>query len=267
MAVNIIINGALGRMGREIAGIVLADEETHLVGCIEKQGHPAIGSDIGIFINAGTMGVSITSSLKDIPGDSAVVIDFTAPDSTRALLEEIEGTGRGVVTGTTGLTDDDMELMKKVAQKNAVLFSPNMSLGINFLFYLTQITAEKLGEDFNIEIIETHHKYKKDSPSGTAKLLGEIASKAIGCPDDETIKHGRAGLIGERPFKEIGMHSVRGGDIVGDHTVLFAGSGERLELKHTAHSRLTFAQGAVKAAKWLHAQGPGFYSMRDVLGF
>lgn len=267
MSVNIIINGALGRMGREIAGIVLADDETSLVGCIEKVGHPAIGSDIGSYIGGATIGISIASSVNDIPGEGAVVLDFTAPDSTRALLKDIEGKGRGVVTGTTGLTDDDMELMKKVSQKNAVLFSPNMSLGINFLFYLTQITAEKLGEDFNIEIIETHHKYKKDSPSGTAKLLGEIASKAIGCSNDETIKHGRAGIIGERPLKEIGMHSVRGGDIVGDHTVLFAGPGERLELKHTAHSRLTFAQGAVKAAKWLHSQGPGFYSMRDVLGF
>ncbi len=267
MAVNIIINGVLGRMGREIAGIVLADEETHLVGCVEERGNPAIGSDIGSFIGCGTTGISITSSLKDIHVDTAVVMDFTAPDSTRALLEEIEGTGIGVVTGTTGLTDGDMELMEKVSKKNAVLFSPNMSLGINFLFYLTKITAEKLGDDFNIEIIETHHKYKKDSPSGTAKLLGEIASKAIGCSDNETIKHGRTGFIGERPLKEIGMHSIRGGDIVGDHTVLFAGSGERLELKHTAHSRLTFAQGAVKAAKWLHLKGPGFYSMHDVLGF
>lgn len=267
MAVNIIINGALGRMGREIAGIVLADGETHLQGCIEKQGHNATGLDIGSFIGCGTTEIIISSSLKDIAYTNAVVMDFSAPDSTRTLLEEAEGTELSVVCGTTGLTDDDMELMKKVSQKNAILFSPNMSLGINFLFYLTKITAERLGGDFNIEIIETHHKYKKDSPSGTAKHLCKIASKAIGCSENETVKHGRKGFVGERPLKEIGVHSIRGGDIVGDHTVLFAGSGERLELRHTAHSRLTFAQGAVKAAKWLHSQGPGFYSMHDVLGF
>lgn len=267
MAVDIIINGALGRMGKELAGIVLLDEEVQLIGCIEKAGHPATGSDIGDHLCLQKTKIPIGSSFKDIPVSAAVVIDFTTPSLTRSLLKEVKGTEAGIVIGTTGLTDNDMELMREVSKTNGVLFSPNMCLGINFLFYLTQVAAKRLGKDFDIEIIETHHKFKKDSPSGTAKVLGEIVSKAIGCSDNEAIKHGRVGFTGERSPQEVGMHSVRGGDIVGDHTVLFAGTGERLELKHMAHSRVTFAKGAVKAAKWLHSKGPGLYSMRDVLGF
>ena len=266
MAVDIIINGALGRMGKEIAGVVLSDEEVRLSGCIEKADHPETGTDIGSHIGLQKVKIPINSSLKEIPVNAAVVIDFTTPASTRSLLKEIKGTEAGIVIGTTGLTDDDMELLKEVSRTNAVLFSPNMSLGINFLYYLVQVTAKKLGKDFDIEIIEAHHKFKKDSPSGTAKALGEIVSKATGRFDNETIKYGRVGFVGERSSQEVGMHSVRGGDIVGDHTVLFAGTGERLELKHMAHSRVTFAKGAVRAAKWLHSKGPGLYSMRDVLG-
>lgn len=267
MAVNVIINGALGRMGREIAGIALADEEIRLVGCIEIPEHSAIGSDVGDSIGLGKSGISISSSFKEISINKSVIIDFTTPDSTRALLKEIEGTDTRIVIGTTGLSDTDIRLIKEVSQKNGVLFSPNMSLGINFLFYLTQIAAEKLGKDFDIEIIEAHHRLKKDSPSGTAKRLGEIASAAMDCSYNDAVRHGRNGIVGERSAKEIGMHAVRGGDIVGDHTVLFAGPGERLELKHIAHSRTTFAQGAIKAAKWLSLQGPGLYSMRELLGF
>jgi 4-hydroxy-tetrahydrodipicolinate reductase len=142
-----------------------------------------------------------------------------------------------------------------------------MSLGVNVLFHLTRIATEKLGNIYDIEIIEAHHKFKKDSPSGTAKRLGEIASAALNLSYEDAVKNGRSGFTGERTSKEIGMHAVRGGDIVGEHTVLFAGLGEHLELKHTAHSRATFARGAIMASKWLKAQGPGFYSMRDLLGF
>ena len=267
MAVDIIINVALGRMGKAIVGVALSDKDVHLVGCIEKPGHPAAGTDIGNHCGLQKTKVPIKTSFKEIPVRRAVVIDFTSPAATRSLLKEIKGTEASIVIGTTGLTDNDIELMREVSKTNGVLFSPNMSLGINFLFYLTQVTAERLGKDFDIEIIEAHHKFKKDSPSGTAKVLGEIIAKAIDRSDDEAIKYGRVGFVGERSSQEIGMHSVRGGDIVGDHSVLFAGTGERLELKHMAHSRVTFAKGAVKAAKWLHSKGPGLYSMRDVLGF
>lgn len=267
MATNVIITGVLGRMGKEIARIVCADNDMILKGGTELPTHPAIGSDIGDSLGLGKTGIMVYPSLKEIECDNAVIIDFSSPASTRSLLDEIKGTETRIVIGTTGLTETDMMMIKETARTNAVLYSPNMSLGVNFLFYLTKIAAEKLGGEFDIEIIETHHRFKKDSPSGTAKRLGEIASEAIGCSYDDVIMHGRNGLVGERPAKEIGMHAVRGGDIVGDHTVLFAGPGERLELKHCAHSRATFAKGAVTAAKWLHTQPSGFYAMHDLLGF
>ncbi len=267
MATNIIITGVLGRMGREIARIVWTDNDMVLAGGTEAAGHQSTGSDIGEFLGLGKTGITICSSLKEIKCDNVVVIDFSSPASTRSLLEEIKGTDTRIVIGTTGLNESDMTMIKETARTNAILYSPNMSLGINFLFYLTKIAAEKLGSEFDIEIIETHHQFKKDSPSGTAKRLGEIASEAIGCSYNDVVRYGRNGLVGERPAKEIGMHAVRGGDIVGDHTVLFAGSGERLELKHSAQSRTTFARGAVAAAKWLHTQPCGLYAMHDLLEF
>jgi len=267
MAVGIVVNGVLGRMGKEIAQTVFTDSEVVLRGCIEREGHPSLGADIGGFLGIEKTGVTIRSSLKEIAGNVDVIIDFTTPASTRSLLQEIQGTTTAIVIGTTGLSDSDMALIKKASGANAILFSPNMSLGVNFLFYLTQIAAERLGGDFDIEIIEAHHRFKKDSPSGTAKMLGEIAAAARGSSYKEAASHGREGVVSERPTEQIGMHAVRGGDIVGDHTVLFAGIGERLEIRHCAHSRTTFARGAVKAAKWLHDQKPGLYSMRNVLGF
>ncbi len=267
MTVDIIIHGMLGRMGREIANIVLNDKETRLVGATEKPGHPAIGKDTGDYLGVGKTGVPVSSSLSDIPIEKSVVIDFTTPESTRLLLNEINDRTLSIVIGTTGLSENDFSIIKNTAKKNAVLCSPNMSLGVNFLFYLTQITSEKLGKDFDVEIIEAHHRFKKDSPSGTAKELGEIVAAALNSSYNESIRNGRSGITGKRGSKEIGMHAVRGGDIVGDHTVLFAGDGERLELKHTAQNRATFAKGAVKAAKWLNTQAPGLYTMRDLMDF
>jgi 4-hydroxy-tetrahydrodipicolinate reductase len=156
--------------------------------------------------------------------------------------------------------------IEALASLAPVVFSPNMSLGVNLLFHLTGQIAARLGSDFDIEIIETHHRDKRDAPSGTARRLGEIAAAARGLSYDRDVRHGRAGLVGQRSDREIGMHAVRGGDIVGDHTVLFAGTGERIEVRHAAHSRATFARGAVTAAKWLADRPPGLYTMRDVLG-
>jgi 4-hydroxy-tetrahydrodipicolinate reductase len=266
MAVSIIINGILGRMGREIARIIAADSKTTCVGGIEMPGHSAMGSDIGAQLGIDEIkGVVLSASLSEVEARPAVVIDFTAPAVTCALLEEIKGTDTRIVIGTTGLSDKDMRLVQEVSRKTAVFFSPNMSVGVNFLFQLTKLAAEKLGNDFDIEIIETHHHFKKDSPSGTAKRLGEIVAKAINTSYDESVRNGRDGIVGERGRKEIGMHAVRGGDIAGEHTVLFAGMGERIELKHCAHSRSNFAQGAVTAAKWLCDKPAGLYSMQDML--
>jgi len=267
MAINVIINGILGRMGREIGSIALCDKDITLIGGTEMPGHSAIGSDIGKHFGMGKVGAAIYSSIREFDLDDSVIIDFTSPESTVNIVKDIEGSNSRMVIGTTGLSNEEIDRIKNHSVKKAILFSPNMSLGINFLFHLTKVAAEKLGKDFDIEIIEAHHRQKKDSPSGTAKRLGEIASATLNLSYEDAIKNGRSGFVGERTSKEIGMHAVRGGDIVGEHTVLFAGLGERLELKHTAHSRATFAQGAIKAAKWLKTKGPGFYSMRDLLGF
>ncbi len=267
MAINVIINGILGRMGREIGSIALCDKDVTLIGGIELPGHSTIGSDIGEHFGVGKVGAAIYSSIKEIDLNNSVIIDFTSPKSTMNLIKDIEGSNSRMVIGTTGLSNEEIDKLKTLSAKNATLFSPNMSLGINFLFYLTKIASEKLSKDFDIEIIEAHHRHKKDSPSGTAKRLGEIASSALGLTYNEAIKNGREGFVGERTSKEIGMHAVRGGDIVGEHTVLFAGPGEHLELKHTVLNRATFAQGAIRAVKWIISQEPGFYSMHDLLGF
>lgn len=267
MTTRIIINGILGRMGREVTAAVCADTDTELAGGIEKSGTAAIGRDIGEYTGAGRTGVVIVDSLRELQTDEAVIIDFSSPESTSSLLSEVRGTGAKLIIGTTGLPDSVLSAIRETAGRNAVLHSANMSLGVNYLFYLTKIAAEKLGKDFDIEIVEAHHRFKKDSPSGTAKKLGEIAAAAAGYAYHDAIVNGRAGMTGPRTKKEIGMHAIRGGDIVGDHTVLFAGMGERLELRHVAQSRNTFAQGAVYAAKWLSKKkDPGLYTMSDVFG-
>ncbi len=266
MAANIVINGILGRMGREIAAIVNSDDNAKLAGGTEVSTNPEIGKDIGDLLAVGNKGIALESDPAVFAKEGNVFIDFTAPVSTIALANTIKGTGAGIVIGTTGLSAEEKKAIDQLSKENPVLFSPNMSMGVNFFFHLTKIASEKLGLNFDIEIIEAHHHFKKDSPSGTARRLGEIAAEAIGSTYEEAVVDGRSGIVGERPKKEIGMHAVRGGDIVGDHTVLFAGPSERIELKHQAHSRSVFAQGAVAAAKWLSGKPAGLYSMNDVLG-
>jgi 4-hydroxy-tetrahydrodipicolinate reductase len=266
MTTNIIITGILGKMGREIASCVLDDTECVLAGCVECAGHPSLGRDYGEFLGRGTLGVPVSASLVGLPVESSVVIDFSSPSATLSFLAECAGKNARFVIGTTGIDPAGIEKIRQASRTTPVVFSPNMSLGVNLLFVLTELAAKKLGTSFDIEIIEAHHRHKKDAPSGTAVRLGEIAASAIGETYGDAVRNGRAGMVGGRTSREIGMHAVRGGDIVGDHTVLFAGLGERLELKHVAHSRSTFARGAVTAAKWLALHGRGLYTMRDVLG-
>jgi 4-hydroxy-tetrahydrodipicolinate reductase len=253
-------------MGKEIVSCALTDEAIRLVGCIEYPQHPAIGKDIGICIGKDSAGVALSSDIGKLPVDSSVIIDFSSPQTTVSILEEVARAKVGLVIGTTGIDEAGREKIKKFSETHPVVFSPNMSLGVNVLFYLTEMLSKKLNDDFDIEIIEAHHRFKKDSPSGTAKKLGEIAASSRGLSYDSSIKNGRAGIVGERTKNEIGMHAVRGGDIIGDHTVLFAALGERLEIRHMAHSRATFARGAVSAAKWLSSRKPGLYTMKEVLG-
>jgi len=266
MTTSIIVNGALGKMGKEILHIALNDPEVRLAGCIEYPGHPGMGKDVGPALGREPLHVELQSDCTALPVADSVIIDFSSPQSTAELLKQTMSFKTAFVIGTTGIDGAGQKQIELAAQTHPIVFSPNMSLGVNLLFHITELLSKKLGEDFDIEIIEAHHRLKKDSPSGTAKKLGEIAAAARGLQYDAAIKNGRVGMVGERTKKEIGMHAVRGGDIVGDHTVLFAAAGERLELKHMAHSRATFARGAVLAAKWLSAQKPGLYSMREVLG-
>ena len=267
MTTNVIVIGALGKMGREIVACVLDDAGVKLAGCVEQAGHPQTGRDIGECIGRGKVGIKVTNDALSLPIETSVVIDFTSSKSTMALCDNLASRKTAIVIGTTGLSDTDIEKVRKLAIVCPVVLSPNMSLGVNLLFHLTGFVASRLKDDFDIEIIEAHHRFKKDAPSGTAKKLGEIAASAIGLSYKDAIVDGRTGMTGERKKKEIGMHAVRGGDIVGDHTVLFAGLGERLELRHMMHSRSTLARGALVAAKWLSSMKPGFYTMREVLGF
>jgi 4-hydroxy-tetrahydrodipicolinate reductase len=267
MSQDIILVGALGRMGAEIASIVLSDDALKLRSCIEYKGHPQTGNDYGVCIGKGSIGIKVCDSIESVDVDGAVIIDFSSLQSTIPTLRAIEGRKCGIIVGTTGLGEQHWEVIHDVAKSNPVIASPNMSLGVNLLFSLTRLVAERLKDTFDIEIIEAHHRFKKDAPSGTARRLGEIVADVLDKNYDECIKDGRAGISESiRSQTEVGMHAVRGGDIVGDHTVLFAGIGERLELRHMAHSRSTFARGAVATAKWLASKGPGLYSMNDVLG-
>ncbi len=266
MTVDVVIHGAGGRVGREVARMALGDADVRLAGCLDRPDHPLLGTDIGAACGAGACDVLVCASPSDVPLNSAVVIDFSSPAATMALADAVGAKGRGLVVGTTGLDREHMERLEQSARHMPVLVSPNMSLGVNLLFHLTDLVTRRLGSSFDIEIIETHHRHKKDSPSGTARRLGEIAAAARSLNYEEAAVHGRHGMVGERTGTEIGVHAVRGGDIVGEHVVLFAGEGERVELRHTAHSRANFAAGAVAAAKWLWGRAPGMYSMGDVLG-
>ncbi|HEY2139920.1 MAG TPA: 4-hydroxy-tetrahydrodipicolinate reductase [Chthoniobacterales bacterium] len=216
--------------------------------------------------------VEITASLdlgdevtKEIRGCD-VVVDFSNPSATGALTRACRDAKKPAVIGTTGHSEKEGKLIAEMANSVAVVFSPNYSVGVNALFWLTRQAAQILGEDFDLEVSEMHHRLKKDAPSGTAKKLAQILCEVRGLDYDKNVRHGREGLVGERPNKEIGVHSIRGGDVVGDHTVTFAGTGERLELTHKAASRETFALGALRAARWVVARPPGLYTMQDVLG-
>ncbi len=268
MALGIIIVGALGRMGVEVAKLVLEDDALKLNACIEYPGHPKIGEDYGTCIGKGNLGIKLTDSVAQVDYSNSVVVDFSSPQASRTLLKNAEGKGMKLVICTTGLNEDDLEMARTVSKKVPVIVSPNTSIGVNLLFSITQMVASKLKDDFDIEIIEAHHRFKKDAPSGTAKKLGEIVAAEMGLSYEEAVVNGREGIQSqERSRNVIGMHAIRGGDIVGDHTVLFAGMGERVELRHIAQSRVILARGAITTAKWIANKPAGFYTMKDVLGF
>ncbi len=264
---KIMVSGAAGRMGRRIVAVVAEDERTSLCGALEYAGSPAVGRDAGEVAGVGSLGVEIVGDAADLPfaaGD--VLIEFTSPSATLANLEMAAARRTAMVIGTTGLTAAERQRIADLAREIPVVLAPNMSVGVNVLFRVVAEVARILGDDYDVEILEAHHRLKKDAPSGTAVRLGEIVAQSRERQLDEVAVYERRGFTGERTREEIGMQTLRAGDIVGDHLVLFGGLGERLEIIHRAHSRDTFARGAVRAALWVEQQPPGLYDMQDVLG-
>ncbi len=260
------IQGAAGGMGRMLVAQVAANADMKLVGATEMAASPLLGQDAGIVAGVGALDVALTTDMDACLAQSDVVIAFTAPDPTMEMARKAAAKNVAMVIGTTGLLAAQKEELAALAKQGSrIVFAPNMSVGVNLLFALCNQVARLLGDDYDIEVVEMHHNQKKDAPSGTAARLGEILAEARGLSYDKNVTHGRFGLPGARPKNEIGMHSLRGGDVVGDHTVIFATSGERIELTHKASSRETFAKGAMRAARFLADAKPGLYDMQDVL--
>lgn len=260
---KVAVNGAGGRMGQKVISLVAENDDCDLTCALEDSGHAKIGIDAGEFVGAGHLGIPLGYELSK---DVDVLIDFSAPQATLDRARECVQNGIAMVIGTTGFSADERsELEETAAQKVPVLIAPNMGLGVNLLFGLVGEVARALGEDYDVEIIETHHRRKKDAPSGTAGKLAENICEAQGWDPDDAVVYGREGLTGERPSNQLGIHAVRGGGVVGEHTVIFAAEGERIELTHRAQGRDLFAQGAVRAALFLADQPAGLYDMEDVL--
>ncbi len=264
--VRTVIAGAAGRMGQRL--VALAHESTGLTltGAVETPAHPDLGKDAGEIAQIGRIGVSLTDNLDACLDHSDVVIDFTGPASCLMNLEQVVSSSKAMVIGTTGFSDEELVKLRALATTIPCVFSPNMSVGINVLVSMVGKMAKSLGEAYNIEVIEAHHNKKKDAPSGTALRLAEALAQGMEWDLKEVGVFARHGITGERKIREIGMQTIRAGDIVGDHTILFGGPGERIEITHRAHTRDTFARGALRAAEWVVQKPHGLYSMADVLG-
>lgn len=260
------VTGACGRMGMAVIRAASRAEGIELAGATEQHGHPGIGSDTGELLGMGKTHITVVDSLSLITPHPDVIIDFTSPESSLAHMEWAASRRTAAVIGTTGFLPVQSGRIRELARVVPCVCSPNMSVGVNIMFTLIERVARMLQDRYDMEIIESHHRLKKDAPSGTAVKMAHILAKAMNRDLESVAVHGRKGLIGERRRDEIGIQVVRAGDIVGDHTVLFAGEGERLEITHRAHSRDTFAAGAVRAARWVAGQPPGLYDMLDVLG-
>lgn len=263
--VSIAVAGASGRMGRMLVEAVLGSEGCRLSGALDVPGSPALGQDAGAFLGR-TTGVAVTADLRDGLAGADVLIDFTRPEGTLAHLALCRELGVRMVIGTTGFTPQQKAEIAAAAQQIGVVFAPNMSVGVNVVLKLLETAAKALADGYDIEIVEAHHRHKVDAPSGTALAMGEAVARALGQDLSEQAVFAREGHTGERKPGTIGFATIRGGDIVGDHTVLFAGTGERIEISHRSSSRANYAAGSVRAARFLVEHGPGLYGMADVLG-
>jgi len=263
---RIAITGAAGRMGRRLVQACQETEGVVLTAALERPDSPQLGSDAGDLAGIGRTGVVLGADLGAVLDAFDVLIDFTRPEPTLANLAACRRAGRHMVIGTTGFTAEQKAAIADAAGDIAIVFAPNMSIGVNLCLKLLDVAARVLGESVDIEVIEAHHRHKVDAPSGTALRMGEVVAAALGRDLGDCAVYGREGHTGERARKTIGFETIRAGDIVGDHTVMFAGGGEIVEITHKATSRMTFAGGAVRAAEWLRARDAGLFDMQDVLG-
>lgn len=262
---KVVIAGCSGRMGKALLEGILQSEDLILHAALEHVSSKYLGKDAGDFIG-GACGVKITADLEGALKGADVLVDFTRPEGTMLHLEKCIKLGVSMVIGTTGFSAEQKSQLNAAAQHIGIVFSPNMSVGVNLTFKLLEMASRVLSHGYDIEIIEAHHRHKVDAPSGTALGMGEVIAQTLGRDLEQCAVYGREGVTGERAPSTIGFASVRGGDIVGDHTVLFAGIGERIEITHKAGSRATFALGALRAARFLQGKFAGMYDMQDVLG-
>ena len=263
--ISVIIDGACGRMGKMISQGVVTQSDMQLVGAIEYSGHPQLGEDIGEVAGVGTIGVPISDNLSEILDEADVVVEFTAPSASIEHLRNVVDAGKTMVLATTGFTEAELAEVQELAQNIPCVMAPNMSVGVNVMLQAVQLVAKALGDDYDVEVIEAHHNQKADSPSGTALRIAEVLAESLDRNLAEVGAYGRHGMVGARPEKEIGIHAIRGGDISGDHTVLYAGAGERIEITHRAHTREAFAKGAIRAAQWVVDAPKGLHDIAEVL--
>ncbi len=264
--IKAIVSGPAGRMGGRIIHLIEAAEGITLAGAFEQPDHAAVGKDVGEVVGLPHQGLKVAGALKDVLGQGDVVIEFTHPEPSLNHLREVAAAGKAMVLGTTGFSPAQVAEIHALGARTRLVFAPNMSVGVNLMFKVVADIAKVLQEGYDVEIVEAHHRLKKDAPSGTALKLAQVIAHALDRDLEKVGVYARHGIIGQRTDKEIGLQTVRAGDIVGEHTVLFGGIGERLEIIHRAHNRDNFAKGAVRAAQWVVNQPPACYDMQDVLG-
>lgn len=263
---RIAITGAAGRMGKTLIEACQQADDCTLSAAIERPGISLIGADAGELSGVGRLDVQLVDDITSVLNDFDVLIDFTSIESTLHNLQVCKDNKKHIIIGTTGFSDEQKALIRDAAQQTAVVFAPNMSVGVNLCLKLLEMAASVLNEDYDIEVIEAHHRHKVDAPSGTALRMGEVVAQTLGRDLKDCAVYGREGHTGPRDPQSIGFETIRAGDVVGEHTVMFATEGERVEITHKASSRMTFAKGAIRAARWLKGKDKGLYDMRDVLG-
>ena len=264
--IDVVVAGAAGRMGSRIVACLRDTADLRLVAALEAAGHPALGRDAGEVAGVGSAGVPLGADADAVITRDRILVEFSVPEPTLQHLRLAAAAGARAVIGTTGFAAAPRDEIAELARRTAIMLSPNMSVGVTLVLQVLATMAKALGDDYDVEITEIHHRFKKDAPSGTALRMAEVVAEALGRDLTTVGVYGRQGQPGERTTKEIGVMSLRSGDVVGEHTVSFGTLGERLELTHRAHNRDTFARGALRAARWIATRPPGLYSMQDVLG-